>query len=73
MRREGRNLIRQVETVSLGPFLGFCLGRPGAEHALAAGLKTTKFSSLSATITASPMSDKMEWRISLEPESSALP
>src|SRR4029077_3528696 len=37
----------------------------------AAGLKTRKFSSLSATMTASPMSDKIDWRISLVRESSS--
>ena len=38
----------------------------------AAGLKTRKFSFLSATMTASPMSDKIEWRISFVRESSAV-
>jgi len=40
---------------------------------LAAGLKTKNFCSLSATMTASPILDKMDWRISLVGESSSTP
>ena len=68
VRKRG-DLVSEIKSVKLRPFGKWHLHRTFPEHVLGCRIKDEKVAALSATMTASPIFDKMDWRISFVSDS----